>query len=356
MPDRKPAALIALAIMGLFSAASALVTAGDAFEPVSARFGGADSIGDTLASFQAPCRWPSGLAWDGASLWLSDIEEDSLYRLSPEGAVEAAFALPDSVNSPAGMIWLGGNLWMVDENTSRLYVLDTATMSPRKTFELPDTTRDPSSWGLAWDGAHLWHSEYAHGRIYELDTTDGSVISSFAPPDSWILGLEYDGQYLWGVSIMTNRAFVMSLPSGAVVQSYDWQVPFPLGLALVNGYMWCASGKPPSGTRRVYRVDIEQGGLAESPGIGPASRLTRAAPSPFRTQTCIRTGRTSPAIISAMVFDTQGRLVRRLSASGGTVTWDGTGCAGTRAVAGAYVIRARFADGSAEQQSVRLSR
>jgi hypothetical protein len=155
---------------------------------------------------------------------------------------------------------------------------------------------------------------------------------------------------------MTNRAFVMSLPSGTVVQSYAWQVPYSLDMALVNGYMWCASGKSPSGTRRVYRVDIEQGGLAEFPGAGPAGRLARAVPSPFRARVRISAGRTSPAITEAMVFDTQGRLVRHLSASGGAVTWDGTGRAGTRAVAGAYVVRVRFADGAAEQQPVRLSR
>jgi hypothetical protein len=356
MSGKKPFALLIAAILGLFGVSSALVTAGEPFESGTLRLCGTDSVGDTLWSFRAPQRWPSGLAWDGNDLWLADIEVDSLYRLSMEGVVEAVFPMPESARSAAGMIWLGGRLWMVDENTSRLYVLDPATAEPLRSFELPDTTHDPTSWGLAWDGAHLWHSEYAHGRIYELDTTDGSVLSSFAPPDSWIMGLEYDGQYLWGVSTQTGRAYVMSLPSGAVVQSYHWRVPYSLGITLVNGYMWCASGKPPSGTRRVYRVDIEQGALAERSASGSVRRLAGAVPNPFRVRTQISAAHSSPAIVGARVFDAQGRQVRRLCASGGAFTWDGADRAGKRAAAGAYVISVRFADGSIERQPVRLTR
>jgi len=344
MFDKKPAALLIAAMLGLFGASSA---------PAN---GGTDAIGDTLWSFRAPSRWPSGLAWDGTDLWLTDIESESLYRLSMEGVVEAMFPLPDSSRSPAGMTFIGDNLWMVDENTARLFELDPATGEPLKVFPLPDTTRDPASWGLAWDGEHLWHSRYAFGEIYELDTVSGAVISMFASPDSWIAGIEYDGQHLWGVSIQTNRAFVMSLPSGALVETHPWQVPYSVGMTLVEGYMWCASGKSPSGTRRVYKVDIGQGALAELPGAEPAGRRAVAVPNPFRTRTCISAGRDARAIVSARVFDIHGRPVCYLSAKRGAVTWDGADQAGKRAAAGAYLVCVRFADGSTERQPVRLSR
>jgi glutamine cyclotransferase len=346
MSYKKSVALLIAAILGLYGVSSALVTAG-----------GTESIGDTLWSFRAPSSWPCGLAWDGTDLWLTDNESDSLYRLSMEGVVEAVFPLPDSARSPAGMTWIGDNLWMVDENTARLFELDTATMQPLKTFRLPDSIYpDAASWGVAWDGAHLWHSQYARGEIFQLDTTDGSVISSFAPPDSWIMGIEYDGQYLWGVSQQTGLAYVMSLPSGTLVQTYPWQAPYSLGMTLVDGYMWCASGKTPSGTRRVYKVDIGLSGLTERPGALPAGRRASAVPNPFRAQTCISAGRGSPAIASARVFDIQGRSVCYLSAVRGAVTWDGADQAGKRAAAGAYVVCVRLADGSTERQPVRLSR
>jgi glutamine cyclotransferase len=346
MSHKKSVALLTAAILGLFAVSSAPAIAG-----------GAESIGDTLGSFRAPSSWPSGLAWDGTDLWLTDIESESLYRLSMEGVVEAVFPLPDSSRSPAGMTFIGDNLWMVDENTARLFELDTATMQPLKTFRLPDSEyTDATSWGVAWDGQHLWHSQYARGMIFELDTADGSVVSSFAPPDSWIMGIEYDGQYLWGVSQQTGLAFVMSLPSGALVQTYPWQVPYSLGMTLVDGYMWCASGKAPSGTRRVYKVDVGQAALSELPGGLPASRRASAAPNPFRTETRISAGRGFPAIVSARIFDVRGRSVRYLGAVRGAVTWDGTDQAGRYVPAGAYVVCVRLADGSIERQPVRLSR
>ncbi|MEO0085610.1 MAG: hypothetical protein ABIK37_03165, partial [candidate division WOR-3 bacterium] len=232
MSGATPFVLLLPAVLGFFGMSAGFQTAGWPVEVSAAPAGRADSIGDTLWSFRAPSSWPTGLAWDGDRLWLGDNDSDSLYRLTTEGVVEAAFPLFDSFPSPAGMTWIGNNLWMVDENTSTLYEIDPATGTPLKSFPLPDTSRDPSSWGLAWDGNYLWHSEYAHGKIYQLDTTDGRVVSWFAPPDSWILGLEYDGQYLWGVSIRSNHAFLMSLPSGTLVQTYPWKVPYPLGLAL----------------------------------------------------------------------------------------------------------------------------
>ncbi len=128
-------ALLIAAVLCLFGASPALAT---------------DGTGDTLWSFRAPCYWPMGLAWDGTDLWLSDNEEDSLYRLGVDGTVKAAFPLPDSINSPAGMTFIGPNLWAIDENTAWLYVLDTATIQPLKRFRLPDSTHpDATSWGLA---------------------------------------------------------------------------------------------------------------------------------------------------------------------------------------------------------------
>jgi hypothetical protein len=247
---------------------------------------------------------------------------------------------------------------MVDENTARLHVIDTSTILPRKTIILPDTVHpDPTSTGLAWDGTHLWHMQYANwARVFELDTTDGSVISSFAPPDSWMYGLEYDGQYLWAAANNTNTGYMMSLPTGTVVQTCNWKVPYSQDMAYVNDYMWCASGKPPSGTRSVYKVDIGRAGLAEGRGTGPLRRLADAAPNPFRARTSISAAPDLPAVVDARAFDAQGRLVRCLTTESGTVTWDGTDDAGRRAAAGAYILRVRLADGSTEQQLLRLSR
>jgi hypothetical protein len=267
---RTASLLLTVTLAGLAGAANPLES--------GAAWCGTDSIGDTIYSFRAPARWPTGLAWDGVNLWMADNEEDSLYRLATDGTVLAAFALPESVRSPMCMTFIGPDLWLVNENTALLYVLDTATIQPRKILLLPDSLHpDPTSIGLAWDGTHLWHSQYAWGTIFELDTADGSVISSFAPPDSWIMGIEFDGQNLWGVSTQTSRAFVFSLPSGTVIDTYTWQVPYSLDMAYVDGYLWCASGTPPSGTRSIYKVDIGQGGILEEGSTCYASPITPRA-------------------------------------------------------------------------------
>jgi hypothetical protein len=70
--------------------------------------------------------------------------------------------------------------------------------------------------------------------------------------------------------------------------------------------------------------------------VAPAE-LT-ALPNPARTSVTVRLSRPLNDCEQALVFDSQGRLVRSLSGSGRVFTWDGCDGNGVEAASGAYFV------------------
>jgi hypothetical protein len=248
---------------------------------------------------------------------------------------------------------------MVDEEAARVFKLDTATGIPVKSMSLPDSASgDPNSWGLTWDGEHLWHSQYySNPKIFELDTATGAVIAEFTPPASLILGIVWSDGNLWGVDIESMTAYVMELPSGSVLRQYQWKVPYPLGLELRGGYLWnVSSAEFGGGTRRVYQVDPGTGGLEQQQlPSQPRACPMQPYPNPFARCTHLRCGPGKSLVADASVYDTRGRLVRRLVVGAGNeLVWDGADGSGTRVVGGVYFVRLELNGGRVERATVRL--
>ena len=66
---------------------------------------------------------PFGITWDGIGLWITDTEEDMIYRINPsDGSILSMFASPGA--NPKGITWDGEFLWHVDQGTQTIYKLD----------------------------------------------------------------------------------------------------------------------------------------------------------------------------------------------------------------------------------------
>jgi len=66
---------------------------------------------------------PFGITWDGAALWVSDHEEDMIYRINPiDGAILTFFPTPST--SPKGLAWDGEFLWLTDSSSQTIYKID----------------------------------------------------------------------------------------------------------------------------------------------------------------------------------------------------------------------------------------
>src|SRR5262245_17459910 len=111
--------------------------------------------GDVLQSFPSPGPYPTGLAWDGTSLWVANL------RTAYDGS-----GFP---------------------NLEFLARVDPATGQTLAMFP----TAFKYFHGLAWDGADLWGDE-GYDSIHRVSTASGSVMSTFDSQGGSAYGLTYD--------------------------------------------------------------------------------------------------------------------------------------------------------------------
>ncbi len=151
----------------------------------------------TLASLNGPTTKLRDLEWDGQFLWVASWESPrALYKLDPlDGSVVASFP-PPFEGHPHGLAWDGSSLWIGEED-GNIYKVDPTTGTAVLTLSVSsECCGDPR--GLAWDGQNLWAGFQRTGVIRSYDVATGAVISETASPSSGFQqGVAWDGQALW---------------------------------------------------------------------------------------------------------------------------------------------------------------
>ena len=148
--------------------------------------------------FKKSCLSPSGLAYDGTSLWITDEETKMLYRLdSNTGEVTFSRQIPSKITA---MCWGMSKLWMLDNLEKAIICYDPAKDEICETIhlDLSDYLKPVDVHGLAFDGEYFWYSVEAgwSSRYYRLDKSGTQVfIFSECNPDK----LACDSEYLWGI-------------------------------------------------------------------------------------------------------------------------------------------------------------
>jgi DNA-binding beta-propeller fold protein YncE len=163
------------------------------------------TTGAVLGSIPPAGSSPQGLAFDGESLWQSDVGGRIIYELDPAtGLVLAQFPAPGDTPQPLGLGWDGANLWLADSRApEKIWELDRSGV-PLGSFSAPG----PSPYGLDWAGGFIWVSDNAVGGvglIYKVDPDTGAILASFPCPGNGGSpnGIAHDGEHLW-IAVNTN--------------------------------------------------------------------------------------------------------------------------------------------------------
>ncbi|MFH1842909.1 MAG: transglutaminase domain-containing protein [bacterium] len=192
--------------------------------------------GCLLASFATPGPAPTGLAFDGESLWLADRLTDTLYAIDPEsGAVRRELPAPGFM--PRGLTWDGKYLWCVDGEEGRIVQLDVTSGLTLKSLESP--TEQPQ--GITWDGANLWLADAGEDVLCQISPDDGTVIERFAAPLGNPTGLTWWEGYLWCADRRADKIFLVDpRHRGEVVFGVDAPGLHANGLACDGKRLWNA--------------------------------------------------------------------------------------------------------------------
>ena len=72
---------------------------------------------------------PFGITWDGQALWVTDQQEDKIYRVDPEdGTILAEFPAPASSDNLKGITWDGEFLWTVDNALQTIFKIESGVI------------------------------------------------------------------------------------------------------------------------------------------------------------------------------------------------------------------------------------
>ena len=176
---------------------------------------------EVLAVHSAPGPYPSGVAWDGSSLWSCDYTTNLIYRHDPEDlSVLDSYASPGS--HPRGLVWDGVNLWVSSCETRKIYRMS-SNMTVEDSFALhydfpypPFGDEHPTN-DLTYDGNHFWGCQSLTDIVYKHDPISLTPVDSFSmsfPP----LGLAWNGGSLLISGVSTVYGF--NPESGSVVCHY----------------------------------------------------------------------------------------------------------------------------------------
>jgi len=206
--------------------------------------------GDVVAKFAAPCPHPTGLAFDGTSLWLADQRSGLLYEIDPkDGRVIRTLAAPSYTID--GLAWGDGYLYAMDPDVKRVFKLNPRTGITEEEFPI----RGEYPEALAFDGKFLWLGGYRAGSLHRLATDDGTRIDSVPSPGDGCYGLTFDGKYLWVADRLDDKLYMLSPASGDVIVTLKSPGKFPRGLAFDGKYLWIVDYQD----RTIYKLVRDDG-------------------------------------------------------------------------------------------------
>ena len=109
-----------------------------------------------------------GLAWDGASIWSTNWNDDLVYELDPSNGNILSYFLPSGADGSTGIVWDGTYLWTSNQGGGNLiYQLIPGTPVPVNFWVAPcEVPQD-----LAWDGTYIWLTDYVSptALVYQCD-------------------------------------------------------------------------------------------------------------------------------------------------------------------------------------------
>ena len=203
--------------------------------------------GDVQASFDAPCRYPTGLACDGEHLYVVDWRAARIFSINPDdGTVAKSWDAPTP--KPHGLACGGGKLFVSDDHTGMVYAVDLQTGEVGNPFEAPG----PKGLGLAYHDGILFILEGKSRRIYKVLPEDGTILGYFPVPDRSCACMTHDGTYLWVANRVADEIYMVEPESGAVLNVLDAPGPYAAGLAWHGGLLYNADFQQD----KIYRLTI----------------------------------------------------------------------------------------------------
>ena len=211
-------------------------------------------------SWELPVRHPAGLAHDGSGLWVVEWFTQSLYSVTPEGAV-VNVVRHLTAETPVAATFTGEALWLVGADGTV-----TRRMRDQKMTELGRWRRvAPNCAGVAFDGLYLWTLD-GRAKLLRQHVLDGELTEAgrWRWTGEKAAGLAWDGRLLWTLDAAGRRlsAHAPERPGDIVaarsLPEFASGAFTPTGLAWDGGRFWTVAEARDGGPARLSRLPEDE--------------------------------------------------------------------------------------------------
>ena len=186
--------------------------------------------------------FPVALAFDGNSIWVANLDENTLSKLALDGTELGTFPVGEG---PWALTFDGQSIWVANAgierarggNTVSKLALDGTVLG---TFPV---VQGPAA--LAFDGQSIWVANRGDDTVTKL-ALDGTVLGTFTVGDR-PLGLAFDGESIWvantrsfggDVDYTEGRVTKLALDGTDLGTFSVGDRPFPIALAFDGESIW----------------------------------------------------------------------------------------------------------------------
>jgi hypothetical protein len=268
--------------------------------------------GDVIHTIPAPGQYCNAIAWDGEAMWVSEIINDYLYRISYEdGTILQSFPYPPGVDCIEGLDFAGGYLWATSwedpsGGNSKILKFNPANGELLESFDYPADPQWPH--GIAHDGQYVWVNNFLLQEINSLDKIDpetGELISSIPATADVSVGIEYIGSSLWVTTKTPNKIQRLNPATGEIIWEMYAPCSNPRGLSWDGAYLWTISRE----NATLYQLDIGPASVDDPEYDADISIRPNPATGPVDIHICS----ISPTETDILLINTSGQQVGELS-------------------------------------------
>ena len=143
-----------------------------------------DGFSTTILSSFDFGNWPSGLAWDGNDLYVSNGYDRTLHKFEGVSLTElGSFSVS---NYPDGLTWIDSNLVEGNPVTNKIYKHNGFSSTILESIDASDDVG-----GLAWDGSNLYSCDERDSKIYKHDGFSATHLGEISSAQSHPYGLTW---------------------------------------------------------------------------------------------------------------------------------------------------------------------
>lgn len=175
---------------------------------------------------------PDTMAFDGSSLWIANIGDDTVSKMNPADGSRVDYP---TESRPNDVVFDGTNIWVVSTSGQTLSKFDTAD-GTRVDYET-----DGNPVAVTWDGTNIWVANCAGDTVSKFDPADGTRVDYEVGADPEGIrgtrtgvvcpqGLTFDGTSIWATNFEENTVSKINPADGTRVEyetgAAPWDVAF----------------------------------------------------------------------------------------------------------------------------------